>query len=316
MRRMMMLVGVLSGLVASVAVATGVSGATRRAKAPRAGTACQAKVAFDDWWAQDFWETAIYVVQSDGTRRAKLTPNNGNHDPAWSPDGRKIAYVSEHGPGEGSTIWVMNQDGSRRRPLTSTVDEPYLGGGAYNGDSFPAWSPNGREIVYVYAGDRLRLMNADGSNQRPLGKGALGTDPAWSPNGRQIAFFGKRGLSTINVDGSNMRVLDKHAVGHPSWSPDGTTVAYNTATGGYGSGHVSLFDLRTGRSHELTVGEDPSWLPDGKSIVLTSNFVLDKSRPGVNYIRRGVLVIRRDGTGLRRLAGHGSHPAWQPKPVC
>jgi hypothetical protein len=79
--------------------------------------------------------------------------------PAWSPDGRKIAFVSERDRNYG--IYVMNADGSGQRRLTGNAD-PNAG---------QAWSPDGRKIAFLRPGGRtseLYVMNADGSGQRRL----------------------------------------------------------------------------------------------------------------------------------------------------
>ena len=91
-----------------------------------------------------------------------------DREPAWSLDGRKIAFVSErfHGPsGYSYDLYVINADGSGERRLTHDLLAA----------SYPAWSPDGRKIVYfgraVYYG--TYVVNADGSGQRRLGPGAL-----------------------------------------------------------------------------------------------------------------------------------------------
>ena len=79
--------------------------------------------------------------------------------PAWSPDGRKIAFASERDGN--SEIYLMNADGSGQRSLTRNL--------AYDGD--PAWSPDGQKITFVSNRDgryAVYVMNADGSGQRSL----------------------------------------------------------------------------------------------------------------------------------------------------
>ena len=104
--------------------------------------------------------TDIYVMNADGSGTRKLTHNaRYNAEPAWSPDGRKIAFRSTRNGNR--DIYVMNADGSGKRNLTRNA--------AW--DSRPSWSPDGRKIAFVSNRDgrlEAHVMNADGSGQRSL----------------------------------------------------------------------------------------------------------------------------------------------------
>jgi Tol biopolymer transport system component len=121
----------------------------------------------------------IYVIDVDGKNLTNLTQDGvGNYAPAWSPDGNQIAYGSwrDWAAGEIANveeIYVMNADGSAKRRLTRA---PGL-------DDLPAWSPDGKQIVFRSdrdGGARLYIMNADGTRQRALTPlGMSGFEPSW-----------------------------------------------------------------------------------------------------------------------------------------
>jgi len=108
----------------------------------------------------------IYVMNADGSGTRRLTHNVGyDGEPAWSPDGRRIAFQSKRRVGGNGEIYVMNADGSGKRNLTRNPAQ----------DGRPSWSPDGRRIAFVSNRDGRRLeahvMNADGSGQRSLTQG-------------------------------------------------------------------------------------------------------------------------------------------------
>ncbi len=138
--------------------------------------------------------------------------------PVWSPDGRRIAFVSRR---DGKALYVMNADGSGLR-IVARVRQL----------ATPAWSPDGRRIAFQGRRDghsgALYVVNADGSGQRTLAR--RGNAPAWSPDGRRIAFVSGAKLYVVNADGSGHRTLDAAAgagdVASLAWSPDGRKLLF------------------------------------------------------------------------------------------
>ena len=124
-------------------------------------------------------------------------------DPAWSPDGRKLAFV-RLSASLGEPIYVVKADGSGLRNLTPKPVGTHAD---------PAWSPDGRKLAFVSDRDgnsEVYVMNANGSGQRNLTRNpAFDADPAWSPDGRKLAFVsnrdGKYGVYVMNADGSGQR---------------------------------------------------------------------------------------------------------------
>jgi TolB protein len=237
--------------------------------------------------------------------------------PAWSPDGRKLAFVSRR---DGNAeIYVMNADGSAQENLTRQPAS----------DSHPSWSRDGRKLAFVSRRDGnsdIYVMNADGSGLRNLTR-ARGDDldPAWSPDGRAIAFvrtifLGKcvpgrcdaiTYLYVVNADGSGLRRLttDPH-VSNPSWSADGKTIRY----GGYlvyadGSGRKKLPEARIWTNRNIAI--DGVWSPDGQRIAAVS---VANSPSRADPTKLGLWVTNADGSNARRVAAKATDgdPAWSP----
>lgn len=124
----------------------------------------------------------IWRTIDSGSGVEKLTSDGRNGDPAWSPDGRKIAFVS--GRDGNFEIYVMKADGSAQTRLTDNE----LG----TPDLQPAWSPDGTKIAFSSRRDALYgifTMNADGSEQTRLSSSpTLQAAPTWSPDGARIAY--------------------------------------------------------------------------------------------------------------------------------
>jgi TolB protein len=164
-------------------------------------------------------------MNADGSGERKLTSDTGfDSYPAWSPDGRRIAFAS--GRDGSSGIYVINVDGTEQRLLMpAAVTYP----------AQLAWSPNGERIAFTIEHPKapaaqtrnleIYIVNADGSGQRRLTRSPAWDDaPAWSPDGRTIAFVSDVSIYVMNADGSGQRELTPG--GSPAWSPDGRKIAF------------------------------------------------------------------------------------------
>jgi Tol biopolymer transport system component len=138
-------------------------------------------------------DTADNNSNNDADVQTNLTDTAGpDFDPAWSPDGTKIAFVSSR-DGDNFEIFVMDADGSDPVNLTNNAASDFV----------PAWSPDGSKIAFARSLDGnpdLYVMNADGSGLKRLTKGAADDfSPAWSPDGKKIAFDTNRGGGDLEI---------------------------------------------------------------------------------------------------------------------
>ncbi len=169
----------------------------------------------------------IYVIGSDGSGLTQLTSGSvDNAYPAFSPDGTKIVFTSRR-TGT-SQVYVMNADGTNQTQLTFD---------AQTKDQVPDWSPDGSKIAYLADthgvadivnpswGD-IWVMNADGTGQNPITRGATYYGTAWSPDGSRIATMDmpSRTVYTLNAtDGSDPQAVHPGGLQFvPGWQPRGT----------------------------------------------------------------------------------------------
>ena len=209
----------------------------------------------------------IYVMDSDGRNQVRLTDDPANDlDPSWSPDGERIAFVSNRERGQ-EQIYVMDSDGGN--PMRLTNDSTH---------QEPAWSPNGDKIAYVRnrGGRQIWIMDADGGNQTQFTEVGQNRHPAWSPDGGRIAFRslknGAAGLFVMEKNGSNPKRLapDRNITSNPAWSPDGQRIAYDESLGFWPSSIYVVESDGGGQPESLTDNLTnkwgPTWSPDGDMI--------------------------------------------------
>jgi Tol biopolymer transport system component len=182
------------------------------------------RIAFDVWGGTA--TAGIWTMNVDGSGLRLLT-DKGN-TPAWSPDGRTIAFRSKFP----EAIWLMDADGSDLRQLTTPTDRPRA---PDDSDAQPAWSFNGKWIAFSRQHPVSRewqrdifIVHSDGGGLRQLTSHARqNTMPAWSSDGTRLAFVSDRahrGLGDIYVmkaDGTQQRRLTKNGVDNqwPDWGP-------------------------------------------------------------------------------------------------
>jgi Tol biopolymer transport system component len=137
-------------------------------------------------------------VEADRVRGALDT------EPAWSPDGRRIAFARN--AGAGFNLYLIRPDGTGLKRLTKTP--------AHN----PSWSPDGKRIVFDDGRD-IFTIGADAKNLRRLTRStARADDPAWSPDRRLIVFVRGRSLWLMTAAGRGTRRIAVNAA-QPAWIP-------------------------------------------------------------------------------------------------
>src|SRR5438105_9654472 len=173
-------------------------------------------------------------MNANGSGLHNLTSTPGSDGgPAWSPDGRRIAFVSDR---DGLyDIYVMNADASGPRRLTENADN----------EDQPVWSPDGTKIAFARSrvGSRgIYVMNADGSGVTQLVASSarvVFVNPVWSPDGSKIAyefdeivcntrncFIANANIYVMNADGSGLQNLTTGMNRGPVWSPEGRRIAF------------------------------------------------------------------------------------------
>jgi TolB protein len=263
----------------------------------------------------------------------RLTPkrltNVTDSYPSVSPDGSKIVFESNRtGSAE---IYIMNADGKGGAVALTSNKQSNHG---------PVWSPDGTKIVFASDGDHqweVYVMNADGSNQKRL-TNQPGDDghPHWSPDGRHIVFnsarttpdlkadWGKQfhEVFMMNSDGSDVKQISKLKTvsTYPSFSPDGKRICFRCVVDepGYlwdlthSPRNSEIFVINTDGTNPVNLTKNaaydgwPSWSPDGRKIVFSSN------RAGPVNIGQ-LYLINPDGSGLQQITdGPGSfvQPSW------
>jgi TolB protein len=171
----------------------------------------------------------VYIIGMDGSGLRRLTEGRETEiEPAWSPDGTKIAFAREV---DGAfDLFVWSASGLTR--LTDTAADE-LG---------PAWSPDGTRIAFarydqgVDTGSAdLWIASADGTAEMPiLESNRDESTPAWSPDGKRIAYLQDGGVAIVNADGTAPRSLTEGGglrEGRPAWSPDGSRLAFTRDPG-------------------------------------------------------------------------------------
>ncbi len=255
------------------------------------------------------------------------SPTSEDRYPCWSPDGKRICFMSSRQ--NATNLWIMNADGSEVRRLNRTPAVCYM----------PSWqkTPQGQRIVFGKHGEKPEMasINPDGTDEQILGEGH---DPTLSPNGQLICYTGhppEGGVTVYVMDwngASRRRVVSGTSpVGatFPNWSPDSRQIVYSFPVGEA----LELFIIGADGTNQrrLTrlemISTPAAWSPDGRWIsfrVTDERYWSNPARMLKIYAekpadKRPVWIIAPDGTDAHvieplrfQMAIDGSRASWKP----
>ncbi|MDP9234380.1 MAG: hypothetical protein M3P01_07495 [Actinomycetota bacterium] len=253
------------------------------------------EIAFTRWAKK----SAIDILEENGQIRQVIT--NGGYaiaGPAWSPNGKKIAFHGFYGKAanEAGGLFSVNVDGGHLKLLQV-------------GGAEPTWSPNGKRIAFYSARSGfLSVVDADGHNARTVTR-IEGDAPTWSPDGTWIAFDSNgRAIYVVRPDGSKLhRIATSHRrwrLTEAAWSPNGRRIAYTRYR--TGTQKSDIYTMKPdGSDATLLVRNalEAAWSPNGSEIAFSRNGAAN------------IYSINADGSGMIQLTSGPAadfSPAWRP----
>lgn len=218
----------------------------------------------------------LFLIGIDGKNERQVTRDDADHeDPAWSPDGKTIAFV------------LIKDDKKSLALIDPQSGKVELLGPAGQSPIHPSFTPDGKSLLYCTDDDlrppaknesEIYVIDLATKARRTLIAGGVNTYPVMSPDARRIAWRKIVGdmnseVFVANADGSDAKNITNHHAweGWPAWSPAGSTIAF----AGNRNGAWQIFLVAPDGSNLRLLaategrGTAPKWAPDGKSIYYT-----------------------------------------------
>lgn len=328
----------------------------RKSKADsRARGTKRPSLTMDARWVPSVLVAAVAFAMSGCGARSSLPVPPIFTNPVAYVSNQNVDTTDTENTNNTSNIWIINPDSVPSALTTGTATQP-IGSPASAGS--PVWSPNGKMIAFTSAqalegnggnaAFNIWVMNANGSNQRPLTRATAmevnSIEPVWSPDGTKIAFVSALPIDpnsesndnfniwVVNVDGSapHPQPLTIHDdgtdSGYPTWSPDGSQIAF--------ASHQSLdvnhpdvpndvyniwvmnpdgTNLQPLTNSKVAESVEPVWQPHGNQIAFTSGLSLDPNKPNDSNGPSNIWVMNPDGTkqqALTKLMVDSRDPVW------